>query len=235
MDRNTKVLLGSLLLTAVLWLLVWAIVTGGFDRPPGSGGWLYEYQTLIGVAGALVAAAFTVFMMHREQQQQRQHFMKQMDVLTRADRLRVSRETARVIPVLEKALLKLQDMTNQVANAPDGQTMYKITYDALFQATFVTRDTQFTDIFPFLDDEFTRRRAALFSKLMNTTNTLSDAFGAKPHDPTIIMYGITVDRARTILQGNNWLCFDDCERGLQWLIEYLQAMRIEYGLTEITL
>src|SRR5680860_925564 len=37
--------------------------TGGFALPDGSGGWVYEYQTLIGVAGALIAAILTVSMM----------------------------------------------------------------------------------------------------------------------------------------------------------------------------
>jgi ABC-type Fe3+-siderophore transport system permease subunit len=59
MDRNTKVLLRSLLIGAVLWIVVWFIVD---DRALAT---IYNYQTLIAAGIALIGAFVTVYLMSR--------------------------------------------------------------------------------------------------------------------------------------------------------------------------
>lgn len=107
MERNDRILLVALAILTTSSLLVWAIVAGAFAAP-GHAGWLYNYQTLIGVGAALIGAYFTVAMMRREQRQQRDHFEQQMEIITRPDRLRVSRETARLIPILRGGLAEVR-------------------------------------------------------------------------------------------------------------------------------
>ena len=75
MDRNDRILLIAAAIAATTFLLTWAIVAGAFAAPANAG-WVYNYQTLLGVAAALVGAYFTVAMVRREQRQQRDHFAR---------------------------------------------------------------------------------------------------------------------------------------------------------------
>jgi hypothetical protein len=229
MNPNDRFLLGALAIGVGSSLLAWAIVAGAF-APPGQYGWIYEYQTLIGVSIALLGALLTINMMRREQRQQREHFDRQMNVLTRPDRLCISRETANVIPQLQRARWELQRMPSDVANAEDGLTKYRITFEAVHRAMEAIREEHFANLMPFLEDEFTRRRAALSARLYRTYEALPPAFGAKPSDPVAVTYGIPAERAVQIIEANHWQSFVQDERDLQWLINYLQRTRAEYGL-----
>jgi hypothetical protein len=65
MDRDFKILFGVPGAGAIVALIGWAIDAGAFAAPPNYG-WIYNYQTLIGVITALVAALITVYVMHHQ-------------------------------------------------------------------------------------------------------------------------------------------------------------------------
>ncbi|HZJ12486.1 MAG TPA: hypothetical protein VFD26_07530, partial [Methyloceanibacter sp.] len=193
----------------------------------------YEYQTLIGVAGALIAAILTVSMMHREQRQQREHFERQMDILTRADRLRVARETAAIIPALRNMLATLRQMPKTVEDSFRGFAKYRATWYVLQEVHQGTADTIFSEITPYLDDAVSQCRTELHTRAYDTEVALLEAFGASPWDPVNNTVGDEDDEAIEILTKNGWLRFEILEDHVEALIEHFQRLRQEYGLPEL--
>lgn len=233
MDRNDRVLLWSLLLGTALCLAVWAVITGSFDRPAERGGWVYEYQTLIGVAGALLAAFLTIRMMHREQRQQREHFERQVEIMTRPDRLRVSRETAEVIPRLRGALAEIRaNATLAVSGARGaetrGQRLARISNEL---ANRLDADV-FAELTPILDDNFTELRGRAEARARDLLNTVYRVFtGRLANLPGAYEWrNVTGAEEIELLRRNRLVEFPELERDLGTLIEFLQDLRRTYRL-----
>jgi hypothetical protein len=226
MDRNLLCLSVGLATAAFSLTAIITHHAGGFAAP-GQYGWVYNYQTLIGVAGAVAAALFTVGMMHREQRQQHEHFSRQMDVLTRADRLLVSRETARIIPTLRKSLVEIrQDAT--CAKIPyQGASSFAKRLKTVFTDLLKNVDENaFSALMPLLDDHFTEIRGRIQSEGHNVLERIRTTFAGRNPDvdrETVMMSNASLDR------------FPEIESDLGDLIEYLQNLRCAYGLPRLGL
>ena len=161
MERNDRILLVALAILTTSSLLVWAIVAGAFAAPDHAG-WLYNYQTLIGVGAALIGAYFTVAMMRREQRQQRDHFEQQMEIITRPDRLRVSRETARLIPILRGGLAEVRaNATLAVAPYRGTETRSERLTRIVDELSRALDERSFAELLPLMGDDFTELRGRL--------------------------------------------------------------------------
>jgi hypothetical protein len=154
------------------------ILEGAFDAPDNAG-WLYNYQTLVGVLAALAGAAATIAMTRREQRQQREHFEKQMDIMNRPDRLRVSRETARLIPALRGGLAEVKTNATLAVAPYRGAEMRSQRLIRILKELSETLDQQnFVDLLSLLDDDFTDLRASLELRVRQIEERWLKAFAA---------------------------------------------------------